>query len=315
MPILRTCLLLVWAAVPVWAQDAAPQDRNPVNSAAAAPVRSGMLADSPVVFPEKGALPALFPPDLEVVRYPAETDFVRVQSPCRSLAQIEAIQAAMPKVSFAAPVQDWQNLARTRKRLVEGGDLHLLALGDSIVNDTMRSGWIARLQQACPQTRIRATVYVRGGGGCRHYREEGRVQKYLVPLRPDLVLIGGISQGKDPQPIRDVISQIRASLPDCEFVLATGAFGIVDPRDAAAMALAPHSATSAYGPMLQGIATELGCAYLDMTTPWIEAIRSSGRHPHVFYRDRVHANEFGEQILGRILVAWLTRFDPGAAIP
>jgi hypothetical protein len=31
-----------------------------------------------------------------------------------------------------------------------------------------------------------------------------------------------------------------------------------------------------------------------------------GVHPHRFYRDRVHANAFGEQILSKILMAFLT---------
>jgi hypothetical protein len=48
-----------------------------------------------------------------------------------------------------------------------GGDLHVMAIGDSIVNDTMRSGWLARLAEAYPGARVRGTVYVRGGGGCR----------------------------------------------------------------------------------------------------------------------------------------------------
>jgi hypothetical protein len=34
-----------------------------------------------------------------------------------------------------------------------------------------------------------------------------------------------------------------------------------------------------------------------MTTPWAEYLNSAQVHPHIFYRDRVHANEFGEQIL------------------
>jgi hypothetical protein len=46
------------------------------------------------------------------------------------------------------------------------------------------------------------------------------------------------------------------------------------------------------------------CAYLDMTTPWAEYMRSSGVHPHRFYRDRVHANEYGEQILSLILMSF-----------
>ena len=44
-----------------------------------------------------------------------------------------------------------------------------------------------------------------------------------------------------------------------------------------------------------------------MTSPWAEYLNSAKVHPHIFYRDRVHANEFGEQILSKILIAF---FDP-----
>ncbi|MGQ9589476.1 MAG: hypothetical protein ACUVYA_04180, partial [Planctomycetota bacterium] len=98
------------------------------------------------------------------------------------------------------------------------GDLHVLALGDSIVNDTMRSGWVAKLAEAYPKARIRATVYVRGGGGCQHYKEAGRVAKNVVPRKPDLVLIGGISQ-RDVESIREVVRQLREGLPDVEILL------------------------------------------------------------------------------------------------
>jgi hypothetical protein len=106
----------------------------------------------------------------------------------------------------------------------------------------MRSGWVAKLQETYPKARIAATVYVRGGGGCQHYRAEGRVAKYIVPRQPDLVFIGGISQ-KDIESIRDVIHQLRRDLPEVEFLLATGAFGTVDPRDPVALAGASHSGT------------------------------------------------------------------------
>ncbi len=46
------------------------------------------------------------------------------------------------------------------------------------------------------------------------------------------------------------------------------------------------------------------CAFLDLTTPWAESIRNSGLHPHRFYRDVVHANAFGAQILAKILMAF-----------
>lgn len=270
----------------------------------------GLMADSPVTFPKQGALPAKYPPDVKVQDEPAEKDYYIFSSPCRSLKQIAAIQKAMPSGQFTPPPADWKHLPRTRRILTEGGELRLLALGDSIVNDTMRSGWVAQLQEAFPKARIQTTVYVRGGGGCQHYRKEDRVAKYILPRKPDLVFIGGISQ-RDMESIREVIRQLRAGLPEVEILLATGTFGTVDPRDAVALAQASHSGTGEYGRVLKSLAAEQHCAYLDMTTPWAEYLRSAKVHPHLFYRDAVHANEFGEQVLAKIMTAFWT--TPGAS--
>ena len=125
------------------AQNAAPADRNPVNTTTRP---GGMAADSPVTFPKEGALPAKFPPDVKEEAWPVEKDYYLFSSPCRSLAQIRKIQAEMTDGKFTPPVNDWKNLTRTRRFLNEGGTLHIMAIGDSIVNDTMRSGWVALLQ-------------------------------------------------------------------------------------------------------------------------------------------------------------------------
>jgi lysophospholipase L1-like esterase len=209
----------------------------------------------------------------------------------------------MPKGSFSPPPNSWRGLERTHEKLVHGGDLRLLALGDSIVNDTMRSGWVAKLGEAYPKVKITATVYVRGGGGCQHYREDGRLAKYVIPRRPDLVFIGGISQ-KDIPSIREVIQQLRKALPEVEILLATGAFGTADPRDPKELAAASHSGTGPYGAALKALAEEQRCAYLNMTRPWAEYLVSAKVHPHLFYRDAVHANEYGEQILSKILISF-----------
>ncbi len=271
----------------------------------ASAVHADMMADSPVKFPDQGALPAKYPPDTPSRDGSApEKDYYFFSTPERSLGQIATIQAEMPKGQFTAPAQDWSHLSRTRRILSEGGELRLLAMGDSIVNDTMRSGWVAKLSEAYPKAKIQAKVYVRGGGGCQHYKEENRIAKFVVPWKPDLVFIGGISQ-KDIQSIREVLHQLRAALPDVEVLLATGTFGTADPRSPEELAKAPHSGTGVYGEQLRQLATDERCAYLDMTAPWAEYIRSAGVHPHLFYRDCVHANEYGEQILSRIIMAFL----------
>ena len=264
--------------------------------------RADMMADSPVTFPEKGCLPSNYPPDVHAgPSKPTEKDYAFFGTPCRSVEQIAKIQADMPAGTFTRPENDWKHLRRTRQILTKGGELRLIAFGDSIVNDTMRSGWVAKLQQAYPKANIRASVYVRGGGGCQHYREENRLERFVIPEKPDLVFIGGISQ-RSVDDIREVILQLRKALPDLEIVLATGTFGTADPRDPEELAKARHSGTGEYGKELKALADQQKYAYLDMTTPWAEYIRSTGKHPHVFYRDRVHANAQGEQILARILM-------------
>src|SRR5512140_231859 len=134
--------------------------------------RADMQKDSPVKFPEQGALPAKFPPD-QPCKTPekVEDGYYLFSTPERSLVQIAKIQADMPKGQFTPPTTAWALLPHTRKILNEGGELRLFALGDSIVNDTMRSGWVAKLNEAYPKATIRGTVYVRGGGGCQHFKE------------------------------------------------------------------------------------------------------------------------------------------------
>ncbi|MDG3006337.1 SGNH/GDSL hydrolase family protein [Paludisphaera mucosa] len=270
-----------------------------------------LKADSPVTFPKQGALPAKYPAD-EPARDGSQPEegYHLSSTPERSLSQIVKIQAEMPSGRFAPPTHDWGPLSRTRRILAEGGSLRLLAVGDSIVNDTMRSAWVAKLREAYPKASIEARVYVRGGGGCQHYKEESRVARFIGPLKPDLVLIGGISQ-KDVASIREVVHQLRAIRPDVEILLFTGAFGTADPRVPDELARAAHSGTGEYGKALKPLAVEERCAYLDMTTPWAEYIRSAGVHPHLFYRDEVHANEYGEQVLSKILIS----FFEGAGNP
>jgi hypothetical protein len=81
-----TLLLLIWLSLahPLPAQDAAPADRNAVHTRA----RPGaMAADSPVTFPEHGALPARFPADVRAESFdPGEPDYFLFVSPERSLA-------------------------------------------------------------------------------------------------------------------------------------------------------------------------------------------------------------------------------------
>ncbi|MEJ1970997.1 MAG: SGNH/GDSL hydrolase family protein [Lacunisphaera sp.] len=260
----------------------------------------------------KESLPNKIKADLTPLMESPETGYTITRGPSRSLAQIHLIQAEMPKGEFTAPPNDWRYLTKTHELLSGGKRLRIMAVGDSIIADTMRSSWGERLMEVYPGSTVEVITYVRGGGGCQHYHVENRVEKNIIPNHPDLVFMGGISQ-RDPQAIRDVLHELRAKLPGVEILLGSGCFGKIDPRYPADWITAKNNGGEEYRNELARIAREEKCAYLDFTPPWGEYVRASGLHPHLFYRDPVHANEFGEQILSKILIAFFTQPVPASS--
>ncbi len=229
----------------------------------------------------------------------------------RTLKQIERIYSEIPAVRYDPPSNRWNNLVRTRRRLVEGGTLRVVMLGDSIVNDTSRSCWNLLLERAYRQCKVEKITSVRGSTGCWWYKEPGRVRKYVLDHKPDIVIIGGISHRGDIDSIRDVVGQIRAG-SDADILLMTGAFGRVDPCDESQWeTIGDPEHFSDYRRDLEKLAGEVGAAFLDIEFAWGDYIRQSGKDLEWFKRDPIHANERGEQILGHILATYLTPDESG----
>lgn len=223
----------------------------------------------------------------------------------RTLPQIEAIYESMPTLKYAPPSSRCKNLPRTMQRLRDGGELRVVMLGDSIVNDTSRSAWNLLLARACPTCRIMKFTSVRGSTGCWWYQDNNRVERYVLEQEPDLVIIGGISQHDDIKAIGAVIDQIRKG-GDAEILLLSGAFGRVDPTNDQQWQEVQNPASDSYRQQLQRLATEKKSEYLDMRAAWADYIRQSDKPLDWFKRDVVHANERGEQVIGRILFRYLT---------
>lgn len=224
----------------------------------------------------------------------------------RTLEQIQKAYAEMPPVRYGPPAGRWEKLPQTKLRLTAGGTLRVVMLGDSIVNDTSRSGWTYVVERRHPTCTIDKITSVRGSTGCWWYREPGRVQKFVLDHAPDLVIIGGISHRNDLDSIREVIRQIReTAAPD--FLLMTGAFGSVDPRDETQwQKINDPRHYSDYRKGLENLADEVHAAFLDMEAAWGRYVRDSGKELDWFKRDPIHANERGEQILGHILANYLS---------
>jgi len=234
-----------------------------------------------------------------------------ITKPERTLEQVEKAYAEMPPVRYTPPADRWANLPRAAAILGKGeGEMRVVMLGDSIVNDTSRSRWEDLLAKRYPKLKIVKVTCVRGSTGCWWYKEPGRVQRYVLDHRPDLLIIGGISQRGDVDSIRDVVRQVRGR-PPCDALLMTGAFGETDPRDDERWRFEVDPKGTDYRARLGRLAAELKAGFLDMQAHWGKYVRESGKDLAWFKRDPIHANERGEQILGRILVEHLSPPVPG----
>ena len=134
----------------------------------------------------------------------------------------DGIAARNPALYYTPPQKSCARLPKTMKTLQQGGKLRIVMLGDSICNDTANSLYETLLKRAYPRAEIEVVASVRGGGSCQYYKDENRVQEYVLRFQPDLVIIAGISHGYDPEAIRSVIRQIKGQA-ECEIMVLTGA--------------------------------------------------------------------------------------------
>ena len=221
------------------------------------------------------------------------------------LKRIENIYATMKPVTWTAPENRWKNLEQTKAKLANGPAMTMVMLGDSIIGDTSGSQFELLMQRDYPKCQIKKVLSLRGSTGCWWYKEENRVQEYVIQHTPDLLVIGGISQRDDIEAIRSVIHQSRAKLPGLEVLLLTPTFGSNESPMIKNWTPQPDAKAYPYRANLQKLAEEEKCGFFDITGPWWEYIKSSGYATDSFKRDVVHANDRGKQILGRLMQKFL----------
>jgi hypothetical protein len=247
-----------------------------------------------------------FPEDAKLVQVSAEENdgghiFEHNE---RKPEEMAAARARIPPVRVTLPANRLERLPATMKRLCEGPSLRIVMLGDSIINDTARSGWHELVASHYPKCRVTRVVSVRGSTGCWYYKQPGKLRKYVLDQRPDLVVIGGISQRHDVASIRECLEQIRAAIP-CEFLLMTGPFGTANPNEGEDWRKRLDGGKDEkYAAELKSLADAFGAEFFDMQLAWGEYVRQSGKPVEFFKRDAVHANAEGEAVLARILEAY-----------
>ena len=227
-------------------------------------------------------------------------------SPMGTLKPIELADSLflqLEPLGYAPPKTRWQLIPKTMRRLREGGTLRMVMLGDSIVNNIQSSGFNLLVERAYPGSKIEKIVCVRGSTGCWYYQEPEHLKEYVLRHKPDLLVIGGISQRGDVEAIRSVIRQTRAALPEVEVIVMTDVFGskgTIDPYDPKTAA-DPDPNGTGYRDRLYKMAMEERVEYINLTQPWARFLAASKQPLGAFMSDAVHANARGCQLVGRLL--------------
>ena len=133
----------------------------------------------------------------------------------------DRLYATLPPINVKAVPRPGKRLDRSLQKLRDGQTLRIVMLGDSIINDTGNSPFDVLLERKYPKAKVEVITSVRGGGGCQYYKLENRVEQYVLQYRPDLLVIGGISND-GPASVREVIHQVRAK-QDPDILVMSGA--------------------------------------------------------------------------------------------
>jgi len=233
--------------------------------------------------------------------------------PSDALRWIDDLYHQLPPVHVRPEAGRFHHLPRTLTALQSGRQLRVLMLGDSIANDSANSLFQLLIGRIYPASRMTLIHSVKGATGCQFYQKDEELNRYVLRHKPDLVIIAGISHHNDADAILNVIRKTRLALPDVEFLVVNDAVhdaGLtVDP---ARKQIAPPSTEDRRKEadfcrkIMEARDTER-FAFLNMWNERKNYFSSCGQPLESYYRDNIHYNDRGKQIIGRILASF---FEP-----
>jgi len=245
-------------------------------------------------------------------------------------AYCDRTYAKLPPLAFK-PDRDFTTLLpRTMAALRDGTPWRVVMLGDSIMQDTFHSQFHALVKRDFPKSDVQWILSMRGGTGCWHYILAENFFPYVVDHKPDLLIIGGISNGRKHEETaagRDVgptgpdamvrVGKLARERLGCEVLIVNNPLA-VDMRqydEANPSAPLPKQTFSAtqhericnngytYS-QLKNLCAGAKIQWWDEYAPGYQWLFGSGLPYQHYSRDFVHSGELGKQIIGRIMLAY-----------
>lgn len=114
------------------------------------------------------------------------------------------------KLAYVPKADRWMHLPLTMNRLRTGQNLRIVMLGDSVEQDTANAPFDAWLERLYPGATIEVISSTRGSTRVENYEDPDLMQQYVLAYQPDLLCIGGISNGDDMSAYQSVVDQMYA---------------------------------------------------------------------------------------------------------
>ena len=219
----------------------------------------------------------------------------------------ERLYASLPQIGRTALEGPEGSSFRLGKRC------RVVFLGDSIMNDTWCGNVGAMLRHDFPGVDFRLYLSVRGSTGCWYYHEKEHFNEYVAKYRPDVVVIGGISNwlGPEKSTVREAEDWMVETVERCK---AIGAEVIIcTPPPSYEFRTSPEAKPFDRSLCEEGglpclrwdfhrrAAVRTGVRLWDLTTGPCEAIARSGRPIGWFKRDAAHNDDRGKQFVARAM--------------
>jgi len=226
----------------------------------------------------------------------------------KNVADIDRQYAALKPMKYEPPRGRHVFIPRTMKRLRDGPSMRIVCLGDSIISDTCKSKFELLLERMYPKCKVTNVCSTRSSTGCWWYKDGNRVDGWVFSHKPDLLVIGGVSQNDDVESIRSVIRQCRAKDPSLEILVMSPVFGQEGTAKKHAWNVGwnydPDKAQHPFRRQLRDMCAEEKVAFFDINAPWRQYILDSGKDVGYYHRDSVHSNVRGQVVVGKLIEKW-----------
>lgn len=234
------------------------------------------------------------------------------------------------KLKYLGKGSRWQRLKGTMEKLRNHQRLRIVVLGDGIQGDLANAPIDVFLGRLYPGCTVEIVPSIKAGAGVSLFKDH--MAEYVMRLKPDLLIVGGVSNTDEMRSFQSVVDQVRAhntlARRNTEILLLTngwsanavgdGAFRFTsDMRELDQVPGNNVSVPDDFRGHLMQFAAENGVEFVDMMGIASEfifgpaAIANVGPPtgvdgvPYSYWmRDWLHPDESGKQIMGRILEAY-----------